>query len=366
MKARDCGMERSIELPSRDPRTRSVLEVAHEVLAGEEAWVVGGAVRDELLGRDLVDLDIATREPERAARAYAKRSGGAPFPLSDRHGAWRVALEEGRTVDFTPLPGSIEDDLATRDFTINAIARPLAGGDPVDPFGGQADLEERRLRAVGETVFSDDPLRLLRGVRLEDELDLRLDEETERLVREHASLVGAPAGERILAELQRLSPSGYRRLDGLGLLAPLGGRIEDRLDRWDSPDYRLVAVFGEELRRFPISNALRRHAKALMGAARPDDDPRSIHRFRRATEPWTLEALAFLGAAELAPVVEQARSSEPREPLLRGDELGLPPGPEIGRLLAEIDEERAVGTISTKEEALDYARRHAGAVREDG
>jgi tRNA nucleotidyltransferase/poly(A) polymerase len=59
-----------------------MLEVAQEVLAGEEAWVVGGAVRDELLGRELVDLDIATREPEQAARAYAKRSGGAPFPLS--------------------------------------------------------------------------------------------------------------------------------------------------------------------------------------------------------------------------------------------------------------------------------------------
>jgi hypothetical protein len=178
--------------------------------------------------------------------------------------------------------------------------------------------------------------------------------------------VGAPAGERILAELRRLSPSGYRRLDGLGLLQPLGGRIEDRLDRWDSPHYRLVAVFGEELRRFPISNELARYARALVRAEQPEDDPRSIHRFRRATEPWALEALAFLGASELAPAIERARSSEPAEPLLRGDELELPPGPDIGRLLAEIEEERAVGTISTKEEALDYARRHAGAVREDG
>ncbi len=343
-----------------------MLDAAREVLAGEEAWVVGGAVRDELLGRELLDLDIACREPERAARAYARGSGGAPFPLSERHGAWRVALADGRTVDFTPLPGSIEDDLATRDFTINAIARPLAHGDPVDPFGGQADLEKRRLRAVGASVFADDPLRLLRAVRLEDELDLRLDEETERLVREHAALVGAPAGERILAELRRLSPSGYRRLDGLGLLEPLGGRIEDRLDRWDAPDYRLVAVFGEELRRYPISNELRRHTRALVRAERPEDDHRSIHRFRRAIEPWALEALAFLGAAELAPAIEQARSSEPAEPLLRGDELELPPGPEIGRLLAEIEEERAAGTITTKEEALDYARRHSRAVREDG
>jgi poly(A) polymerase-like protein len=343
-----------------------MLESAQEVLAGEEAWVVGGAVRDELLGRELVDLDIACRDPKRAARAFAKHSGGAPFPLSERRGAWRVALADGRTVDFTPLRDGIEDDLATRDFTLNAIARPLAGGDPVDPFGGRADLEERRLRAVGENVFRDDPLRLLRAVRLEDELDLRLDEETERLVREHASLVEAPAGERILGELRRLSPAGYRRLDGLGLLGPLGGRIDDRLDRWDSPDYRLVAVFGEELRRLPVSNELRRYARSLVQAERPEDDPRSIHRFRRATEPWALEAVAFLGASELAPVIEEARRNEPAAPLLRGDELDLPSGPEIGRLLAAIEEERAAGTIDTKEDALDYARRHSRAVREDG
>lgn len=343
-----------------------MIETARAVLEGDEAWVVGGAVRDELLGRELVDLDIAVHDPKRAARAYARRSGGAPFPLSERHGAWRVALDNGRTVDFTPLPGSIADDLATRDFTINAIARPLSGGEPVDPFGGRADLEERRLRAVGHGVFRDDPLRLLRAVRLEDELDLRLDEETEALVREHAGLVGEPAGERVLGELHRLSAGGYRRLDSLGLLEPLGGRIDDRLDRWDSPEYRLVAVFREGLRRLPVSNDLRRLAGALLRAERPDGDARSIHRFRRATEPWSLEALAFVGAQELATAVEEARRNDPAEPLLRGDELDLPPGPAIGRLLAEIEEERAAGTIATREEALDYARRRAGAVRQDG
>jgi tRNA nucleotidyltransferase/poly(A) polymerase len=341
-------------------------ELAREVLAGEEAWVVGGAVRDELLGRELVDLDIAVRAPERAARAYAKRSGGAPFPLSERHGAWRVALDEGRTVDFTPLPGTIEEDLATRDFTINAIARPLAGGEPVDPFGGHDDLQAGSLRAVRGSIFEDDPLRLLRAVRLEDELDVRMDEETERLVREQADLVARPAGERVVAELGRLSPGGYRRLDELGLLERLGGEITDRLDRVDSPNYRFAAAFGEALERYPVSNELRRYARVLLRAERPAEDPRSIHRFRRATEPWALDALAFVGAAELAPEVEEARRSEPAEPLLRGDELDLPPGPEIGRLLAEIEEERAAGTIATKEEALDYARRHTGAVREDG
>jgi Poly A polymerase head domain len=319
-------------------------ELVEELFSGEEAWVVGGAVRDQTLGRPVVDLDVALREPQHAARAYAKRSGGAPFPLSERHGAWRVALDGGRTVDFTPLPGSIEDDLASRDFGINAIAERVGGDETVDPYDGRGDLEAGRIRAVADTVFQDDPLRLLRAVRLEDELGFRMTRETEELVRRDAPLVTAPAGERVVAELWKLSPQGYLRLDELGL----------------------VAVFGERLRGFPVSNDLRRLASALLRAERPESDARSIHRFRRATEPWALEALAFVGAPDLGEAVEEARRNDPSEPLLRGDELGLPPGPEIGRLLAEIDEERAAGTIATKEEALDYARRRAGAVRQDG
>jgi tRNA nucleotidyltransferase/poly(A) polymerase len=341
-------------------------ELVEELFAGEEAWVVGGAVRDQALGRPVVDLDIALREPQRAARAYANCSGGAPFPLSERHGAWRVALDGGRTVDFTPLPGSIEDDLASRDFGINAIAERVGGDETVDPYDGRGDLAAGRIRAVADTVFQDDPLRLLRAVRLEDELGFRITRDTEELIRRDAPLVTGPAGERLVAELSKLSPDGYRRLDELGLLEPLGGELDERLDRWDSPAYRLVAVFGERLRRFPVSNDLRRLAAALLRAERPESDARSIHRFRRATEPWSLEALAFVGAPDLAEAVEEARRNDPAEPLLRGDELGLPPGPEIGRLLAEIDEERAAGTIASKEEALDYARRRAGAVRQDG
>src|ERR671938_1047623 len=192
-----------------------MVELAQEVLAGEEAWLLRGALRDELLSRPVVDVDVACRRPEEAARAYARRVGGAPFPLSERHGAWRVALDHGRTVDFTPLRGTIEGDLATRDFTVNAIAVPLAGGEPVDPSGGLADLELRALRAVTESVFDDDPLRLLRAVRLEEELGFRIAPLTEELVRARAQLVTAPSGERILAELLRLSARGYDRLDEL-------------------------------------------------------------------------------------------------------------------------------------------------------
>ena len=329
-------------------------------VAGVEAYLVGGAVRDELLGRQVVDVDVATPDPEVAARIYAGLSKGAVFPLSEKHGAWRVAFKDGTTVDFTPLDGTIEDDLGTRDFTINAIAQPGAGGDYVDPLGGRTDLESRTLRAVSESVFEDDPLRLLRAVRLEDELGFALDEATEELVRRHAGLVGDPAGERIVGELERLSPAGFERADALGLLAPLGGSLErfGAVDVADTPGYLLVVVFGENVERYPVSNEVKRLARTLLRAERPEDDSaRAIHRFRRATEPWALTALAFLGADELYGVVQAARVAEPKEPLLRGDELGVPPGPEIGRLLDLVAEERAAGTISTREEAFQLVER---------
>jgi hypothetical protein len=329
------------------------------LLGGEDAWFVGGAVRDALLGRPVLDVDVVCADPAGAARAYARRSGGAPFPLSGRHGGWRVVLGK-RTVDFTPLEGgSLDADLARRDFTINAIAEPVAGGDLVDPHDGRGDLDRRVLRAVSQRTFDDDPLRLLRAVRFEDELGFRLDEATERLVRERAPLAARAAGERILAELARLSLAGWLRLDELGLLDALGGsaarlREEDQLD---SPAFRLVAAFGERLSELPVSNELRRYAAALLRAEPPtSDDPRSIHRFRRATEPWAVEAAWFAHAAQLERAIRGSREAEPAEPLVRGDELGLPPGPEIGRLLERIDEERAAGTIATREEALDLVR----------
>jgi hypothetical protein len=329
-------------------------------VAGVEAYVVGGAVRDDLVGRQVVDVDVATPDPEVAARIYAGLANGAIFPLSERHGAWRVAFKDGSTVDFTPLAGTIEDDLRTRDFTINAIAQPVAGGEYVDPLHGRADLESRTLRAVSETIFEDDPLRLLRAVRLEDELGFELDSETEGLVRRSAGLVADPAGERIVSELERLSPEGFGRADELGLLAPLGGSLERlrSVEVVDTSGYLLVVVLGESLERLPVSNELKRLGRTLLRAERPEDDsPRAIHRFRSETEPWALTALAFLGAGDLYEAVRAARVAEPEEPLLRGDELGLQPGPEIGRLLDRIAEERAAGTISTKDEALQLVER---------
>jgi tRNA nucleotidyltransferase/poly(A) polymerase len=338
-----------------------MIEQIRAAVRSGPAWIVGGALRDELLGREVVDVDVACNEPETAARRYAELAGGAVFPLSEKHGAWRVAFRGGRTIDFVPVRGgSIEADLGTRDFTVNAMARPLDGGDLVDPFGGHPDLESGRLRVVSEAVFRDDPLRLLRAVRLEDELGFRLEQESEAFLRGDAQRVTQPAGERILDELERLTVEGFRRADELGLLEPLGGSLErlERVELVDSPSFLLVTIFGEALERYPISRELARYARTLLTAQRPlDDSPRVIHRFRRRTEPWALSALAFLGAPELYEAVRRARTEEPDEPLLRGDELGIPPGPEVGRLLDLVAEERAAGTISTREEALALVER---------
>ncbi len=136
-----------------------------------------------------------------------------------------------------------------------------------------------------------------------------------------------------------------------------------------SPEKIWAAITGVEefmswrgdlksVERLPISNETRRYARTLLSAKPPpDDSPREIYRFRRATEPWALEALAFLGATQYADRVHAAREREPQEPLLRGDELGILPGPEVGRLLQLVEEERAAGTISTREEALELVRR---------
>ena len=333
-------------------------ERLREILAEEEAWVVGGAIRDELLLRPVLDLDVACADPREAANRFARRFGGSVFPLSERHGAWRVVADGvDETVDFTPVGEGIDADLATRDFTFNAIAVHVRTGETHDPHDGRADLEAGVIRAVSESVFRDDPLRLLRALRFEDELGFRMDEHTEALLLESVALVSQPAGERVLAELERLSPTGFRRVDDVGLLARLGGELDDRLDALDDPDFRLVVVFGENLSRLPISNELRRYSAALRRARRPEDpSPRAIHRFRRVTEPWALDALAFVRAPELVGVVEAARLADPPAPLVRGDELGIDPGPAIGRILGAIEEERAAGTISTREEALALAR----------
>jgi putative nucleotidyltransferase with HDIG domain len=201
-----------------------VVEATREALrdAGT-AWIVGGAVRDAVLGREVSDLDLAVAgDPGAAARAIGQAIGEHAFELSAEFGTWRVATSgRGWQIDVTALRGEgIEADLAARDFTIGAVAVPLAGGEAIDPYAGLKDLEEECLRVVGEASFSDDPLRLLRAARLAAEMGLEIEPRTVALARAGAALAADPAGERQLAELRQLM-GGPDPLRGLHLMAEL-------------------------------------------------------------------------------------------------------------------------------------------------
>jgi tRNA nucleotidyltransferase/poly(A) polymerase len=219
-----------IEALDSHPRVRA----AREALAGTTAWIVGGTVRDALLGRPLVDLDLAVDgDPEPAARALAAAVKGPVFRLSEQFGAWRVhARDDGFTFDVSPLQGeTIEADLARRDFAVNAIAVPLAGGEPLDPNGGIGDIELRRLRVLGgesvaESSYGSDALRPLRLARLATELGFEPDARTERLTLEAAHDVTRASPERVFGELRRLmvadrAVEGLELSDRLGLIAAI-------------------------------------------------------------------------------------------------------------------------------------------------
>jgi poly(A) polymerase len=208
---------------STDLQAAPMVVAVRRALGEGDAWVVGGAVRDAALGREVTDVDLAVvGDPEPAARAIGRELGEHAFELSAEFRTWRVAGPGGRNqVDVTALRGDgIEADLAERDFTIGAVAVPLAGGEPLDPFGGLADLERRLLRAVGEASFESDPLRLLRAARLSAELGLEVDLHTAELARAAAGRAGEPAGERQLVELRQLL-GGPDPLRGLALLDEL-------------------------------------------------------------------------------------------------------------------------------------------------
>jgi poly(A) polymerase len=227
------------------------------------AWIVGGALRDELLGRPVTDVDVAVDgDPQPYARALAAQVGGPVFPLSEAFGAWRVIDRgAGRIYDVATLQGpTIEDDLALRDFTVNAMARPLrelsaaalVAPDPgtplIDPLGGRADLDAGTLRVIGPGAYESDPLRALRLARFVAELAFSPDPDTERLTRAAASGVGEAPGERVFAELRRLvlAPNvigGLETADRLGLLHAVLPELAELHDV-DQSQYHHRDVYG--------------------------------------------------------------------------------------------------------------------------
>jgi poly(A) polymerase len=445
------------------------------------AWIVGGAIRDALLGERVADVDLAvTRgEEERAARAIARVAGGSAFTLSEEFATWRaVAPTDGWHVDISGLRAeSIEDDLRARDFTVNAIAVPLAGGEPIDPTGGIADAEARVLRAASDGAFEQDPLRLLRAARLAAGLGLALEAKTVELARARASHAADPAGERQFAELRGIVAgrdplSGVRLMEELGLLAVVLPELESLRGVAQNPNHHLdvfghtLAVLEEwlgieadlpgfagdlagEMADFlaePLADELTRKAALRFGAlfhdlGKPDTraegsgyvtfighdevgariiasicrrlrtsralsghlqglalhhlrlgflihqrplSRRAVYDYLVATEPVSADVTLLTMADRLAARGEGALASEemvnahldlaremlrdalawhrdgsPRPPVSGdelADELGLSPGPEMGRVLEELRAEAFTGEITSRTQALERAR----------
>jgi poly(A) polymerase len=459
-----------------------VVQVVRAALAGrDDVWVVGGAVRDALLGSArIADLDLAVaHDAEGAARAIDRAvvettGGAALFPLSDEFGAWRV-IAPGWRCDITPLQGAtLADDLRGRDFTINAMAVPLAGGELIDPHGGAADLAARTLRMVADDAYARDRLRPLRLARFATELGFEPDAQTAKATREWAPAVADVAGERVFAELRRivLAPrvlEGLRLSEDLGVLravlpelTALHGveqshfhhldvyehtlevlrsllDVEQRLDEvfpgngdalrtvLDQPladeltrgeALRFAALFhdigklptramtpsgrvtfighdrvGAEMigaicRRLRTSERLREYLAALtrhhlvlgfLVHERPLSR-RQVYQYLKHCSPVEVEVtvltcadrLATRGrnadaaieahlelARELTSAALEWRAHPPQVPV-RGDELaarlGMKPGPELGRLLGELEEAVYAGDVTSADQAVEYAR----------
>lgn len=238
-----------------------------------EAWIVGGAIRDRLLGKPVTDVDLAVRGDAReAARTVHGALGGDIFSLSDRFGTWRMHAPQGFQVDLTELRGdSIEADLAKRDFTINAIAQPVASSELIDPYDGAGDLGRRTLRMVSETALTDDPLRLLRLARLAATLELKIEATTKLAAERHAKLVIEPAAERVFAELRGIvagqrAIAGIELLDDLGLLALVLPEIT-ALQGVEQTKYHHKDVYAHTLEVLERTIELERSGYAAFGAS---------------------------------------------------------------------------------------------------
>jgi len=255
-----------------EPRTSLVLTKVSNLLAeqGIKSYLVGGFVRDVLLGRETADIDVAVAaDALEIAPKIATVINGKYFPLDEINKVGRIILAneaatsaEGQSgLDISTLKGSIEQDLAQRDFTIDAIAIDLAelgkgyaNVQLIDPFNGQNDLHRRMLRVVSETAIKSDAVRLLRAARLAAELGFSIDKETEALIQQYCYLASSVAGERIREELLRLLAISQAAqllpyLDELGLvtavipeLAQEKGVTQPKEHFWDVFDHSIKTV----------------------------------------------------------------------------------------------------------------------------
>ena len=230
------------------------------------AYVVGGFVRDWLLDRQTADVDIAVYgDALNMAQKVAEAVDGRYVLLDEANRVARVVVADEQMwhLDFSSFANGIQNDLARRDFTINAMAVELQGfisgsAQLIDPFSGGSDLEKGLVRAVSPRIFQEDEARLLRGVRLAAELCFQIEPGTESLIRRDCQLASLVPGERVREELVRIlalpgSVDSVRYLNKLGLLTAIAPELEElkgakqpKEHYWDVFDHSVETMAAAE------------------------------------------------------------------------------------------------------------------------
>lgn len=179
--------------------------------SNEDIYLVGGAVRDYLLGKMTYDKDILVKNAESFAQEFAEKHNATYVPLDTENKIYRVVLEDKLNyIDITePINASLHDDLKRRDFTINAIALNLKNGEIIDINNGQEDLKNGIIRSISEQNIIDDPLRILRGYRFAATLGFKFDSDTQEQIQKNKMLIKQPAVERINYEIMKLFQGNY-------------------------------------------------------------------------------------------------------------------------------------------------------------
>jgi hypothetical protein len=317
--------------------------------------VVGGAIRDLLMGREPLDVDVAAPDAEEAARAIRPRT----IRLGrDELTAFRV-VDSDQVYDVAQIEGDVDRDLARRDFTVNAMAIELASGALLDPHGGKGDIEQRLVRMVRAKNFDDDPLRLLKAVRMAIRYDFAIEEETAEAIRSRVGKIVEVAPERVTYELSIILGAG-KLGRAIALLRELGSASPLALDL--SRDFAadevslagalalLIADPRDYAERWRWSESLTREVLALQ---------RLVDRHDRialydAGETVARQLPAVLRALGRDDVLDWPDFTI--RALLSGEELGLPPGKELGARKRRLLEAQIRGEVTTREEALAWVK----------
>ena len=327
------------------------------------AYVVGGAVRDLIAGNAPADVDVACLDPLACARALGRKV--IRLGREEHISAYRV-VDGPHVYDFAALlDGSIDADLARRDFTVNAMAVDLGSGALLDPHDGRGDLGRKLVRMVDDANFDDDPLRMLKAVRMAVRFDFRIDNATMEAIRVRAERIGNVAVERVAYELTViLSANAFRRAVALlhetRLDAPLFGRtlVASTFYADDVPLAAALALLVDDshafTKRWRLSDLLQRDIVALQRLR----DEHSLLDLYDAGERIAVQLPPMLRA-----LGRDDRIAFPDfaiQPLLTGDEIasiaGIEPGPRIGALKRALLEAELEGRIATREAAEELIR----------